>query len=282
MSFKYIILPALIYLLATGYSDSRAGGISADAGLTPAQDKWILRTQMRFMQRSNDPMPMNREMEMYMFPMVVAYGLRPELTVMVRQPYARMDMTMNSATNRETGFGDLMVMAKYRALRYNSRRYTFGIAPLLGFILPTGQKPFAADGLGLKTGFFFSGRIVPWAGDLNVTYRWNGVTGGDDVVRNEELEIIAALAHQINFGESARTALAPVLELSYNNLTQDRISGIKQPNTGESWLGVSPGLKVTYSSLIFEGLVRIPVWRNQIGLQPELGTGVLFGIRVFL
>jgi len=280
---KYILQGIIVYLLAIGFSNTMAGGISADAGLTPAQDKWIIRTQVRFMQRTNDPLPMKREMETFMFPMVVAYGLRPELTVMVRQMYARMEMTMNAATTRSTGFGDLLIMVKYRALRHNNRHYTFGIAPLLGIELPTGKAPFTSDGLDIKTGLFISGRNGPWAGDLNLTYLLNGIAGGeDDLVRSEELEIIAAIAHQINFDESARTALAPVLELSYMNITQDRISNVKQANSGESWFGVSPGVKLTHSSIIFESLLRIPVWQNQIGVQPEIGIGVLFGLRVFL
>ncbi len=63
-----------------------AAGISVDAGLTPPEDRWIIRSQFRYMHRKNDPTPMNQKMDTYTFPLVVAYGFRPDLTLMIRQP----------------------------------------------------------------------------------------------------------------------------------------------------------------------------------------------------
>lgn len=281
---KKCSLPVLvIFLLLTGASDSFAGGISADAGLTPAQDKWIVRTQVRYIQRSNDPTPMQRKMESFMFPLVVAYGLRPELTLMIRQSFARMDMTMNDVTTRNSGFGDLLIMAKYRAFRHNSRHHTIGLATLLALEIPTGETPFTSDGTDLKTGLYASGRMVPWASDLNLSITWNGISGGgDDRSRNEVFDVVGAVAYQFDLGNESRIALAPVIELSYTNVTPDRISGEKQANSGESFFRLSPGLKYTHSSIIVESLLQIPVWQNQIGNQGELRIGALFGIRVFL
>jgi hypothetical protein len=110
-------------------SNVTADGISADAGLTPAQDKWIFRTQARYIKLDNDPSMMNQSMEMYMFPMVVAYGLRSDLTLMFRQPYMKMNMNMTMSmaenTTHSSGFGDLMVMAKWRTTRKRVPRTTW-------------------------------------------------------------------------------------------------------------------------------------------------------------
>lgn len=283
MSIKHLTLGLLIGLFLMNAGNSLAGGISADAGLTPALDRWIFRTQIRFMTRDNDPSPMNRSSESLMLPLVVAYGLRPELTLMLRQAFTRMDMTMGNTTTRNSGFGDLHVMAKYRAFRYNSPKYTIGIAPLLGVELPTGKAPFTSDGLGLRTGLYLSGRRGPWNSDLNLVYSLNGIIGSNaGRSENNVLDIVGAVAHQFSFGESARNALAPVVELSYKNISPVRANGIKQPNSGESILLVSPGAKFTHSSIIFEFLVQIPIRQNQIGKQPERGVGGLLGIRVML
>lgn len=280
---KHFAFCLLVSLLLTPFGDALAGGISADAGLTPALDRWIFRTQMRYMKRVNDPSPMHSTSESYMFPVVAAYGLRPELTLMLRQAFTRMDMTMGNTTTRNSGFGDLLVMAKYRAVRHNSPRYTFGIAPLLGLEFPTGEAPFTSDGLDLKTGLFVSGRRGPWASDLNLVYTLNGFTGGDDDhSQNDILDVVGAVAHQFSFGENARNALAPVLELSYKNISPTEVNGVRQPNSGESILQVSPGVKFTHSSIIFESLLHIPIWQNQIGNRPEQGIGALFGIRIML
>jgi len=274
---------SIIGLLLVCSSATMAGGISADAGLTPAQDKWMVRTQIRFLERTDDPSAMKREMDMYMFPLVVAYGIRPEVTVMIRQAYMNRDMTMNSVTTTSSGFGDLMVMVKYRALRHNTRNYTFGLAPTLAVEFPTGRKAFTSDGTNMKMGLYVSGRRGPWASDLNANFTINGsLGGGSDRVRNQIVEITAAAARQFSLDSRARSALAPVVEISYGNRTPDRKSGIDLPNSGESWLNLSPGVKYTRSRIILEGLVQVPIWQNQIGVQTERGICVLFGIRLFL
>ena len=76
---QVILLGAIINALFL--ENTNAAGISVDAGLTPAEDRWIVRTQMRYMQREDDPTPMDREMDTYAFPLVVAYGLRSDLTL---------------------------------------------------------------------------------------------------------------------------------------------------------------------------------------------------------
>lgn len=283
----------LISIIAAGLflavsSNLNAGGISADAGLTPALDKWIFRSQVRYTKQDNDPSMMNVSNEMYMFPMVVAYGFRSDLTLMIKQPIMKMNMTMTEMmtdapnTTRSSGFGDLMVMAKYRAFRRNTPTYTLGIAPLIGVKLPTGSDEFTADALALKTGLYVSARRVPWATDLNITYTKNGLTGDDDRKENSVIELVGALAYQISLSDDGRMALAPVVEFSYENVSSTEIEGVTESNTGESVFKISPGLKLTISSVIFETLLWIPVWQDQVGGQPEHGIGGLFGVRVFL
>ena len=278
---KQILLLA-VALLMTVTSKVAAGGISADAGLTPAQDKWIFRTQVRYTKATNHPTMMARSMEMYMFPMVVAYGLRSDLTVMVRQPFMKMNMTMAGNTTRSSGFGDLMLMAKYRAVRQNRLTYTLGIAPLLGVKLPTGDEEFTSDALDLKTGLYVSGRIVPWAADLNVTYTINGLTGDDGREENKVFELVGALAYQFSLTKDGRKALAPVVEFSYEHASSIEINGVEQADSGESVFRIAPGVKLTLSSLIIESLLWIPLWQDQEGNQLEQGVGGLFGIRVML
>ena len=148
--------------------------------------------------------------------------------------------------------------------------------------IPTGRSSFLSDAWNLKTGLFISGRRGPWGSDWNLTYTLNGLAGARNSARSEVIEIVGAFAHQIAFGEEARIAFAPVVEVAYNNITAGRIAGEKQANSGESYFMMSPGAKLTISSIIFEALLRIPVWQNQIGNQTEMGVGALFGIRVMM
>ena len=80
-------------------------------------------------------------------------------------------------------------------------------------------------------------------------------------------------------GDNANAALAPVLELSYKNYASDISHGSNVPNTGESVFFLSPGMKITLSSLIVEGLLWIPLWQDQNGTQMEREIGFLIGTR---
>ncbi len=66
-----IVAGAIMSVLIS--ENANAAGISVDAGLTPPEDRWIIRTQFRYMKRKNDPTPMNQKMDTYAFPVVIAY-----------------------------------------------------------------------------------------------------------------------------------------------------------------------------------------------------------------
>jgi hypothetical protein len=260
---------------------SVAAGISVDAGLTPPEDRWIIRTQFRYMERKDDPTSMDRKMEMYAFPVVVAYGFRPDLTFLVRQPVKHRNMFMSGSVNRDTGFDDLFVLAKYKLFRQNTRDYTLGIASTLGLELPTGDDDFGSETWDLQPGLFTSWRSGPWQSDFSVSYKWNGFAdnGKNGLEPGDELSIDLAFAHQFNLTEKADTSLTPVLELNYKHLSNDDLSGRSVSNTGESLFFVSPGLKYTKSSFILEALVQFPVWQDQEGFQLEQGVRYIVGTR---
>ncbi|MEE8404077.1 MAG: transporter, partial [candidate division Zixibacteria bacterium] len=259
-----------------------AAGISIDAGLTPAENRWIFRSQMRFMQRDSDPTPAQREMKSYMLPVVVAYGIRSDLTIMIRQALRRNEIKMQGQSSSSTGLIDLLVLAKYRLLRLNTPSYTLGISPTLGIEIPSGADKFSSDSWDLHLGTFVSGRSRSWGIDLNVTYVWNGMakTGSADRDPGDEFSMESALAHQFGLGPKADFALAPVIEFSYVSISSDSKDGITITNTGESVLLLSPGIKVTLSSIILESLLQFPLWQNQLGQQTERAPSFLVGIRI--
>lgn len=263
-------------------TEAEAAGISVDAGLTPAEDRWIFRAQVRHMRRKSDPTAMDREMSTYMYPTVLAYGLRPDLTLMARQTVMHRKMSMGGSSSSDTGLADLFVLGKYKLYRRNTREYTFGTAATLGVELPTGDDDFTSETWDIQPGLFTSWRSGRWASDLNVSYMWNGFAdrGRGGVNPGDELALDLALAYQFSIGERGRTSLTPVLEFSWENIRPDRMSGGQVPNTGESVLYVSPGIKFTQSSFILEALVQLPAWQDQKGSQLERGTRLIVGVRI--
>jgi hypothetical protein len=262
-------------------ASANAAGISVDAGLTPAEDRWIIRTQFRYMQRKDDPTLMNQKMDTYAFPVVVAYGFRPDLTLMVRQTVKHKKMSMGGSISRDTGPDDLFVLGKYKLYRRNTRKYTFGIASTLGLEFPTGDDDFSSETWDLEPGLFTSWRSGPWASDFSIAYKWNGFAdrGKNGLNPGNELSVDLALAHQFSIGEKADMSLTPVLEFNYKHILPDRLSGNNVSNTGESLFFVSPGLKFTKSSFILEVLLQFPVWQDQEGSQLKQGTRFIVGTR---
>ncbi len=253
---KLVTLLTLAFILAP-VAESSAVGISIDAGLTPSEGRWILRTQVRSMSRTASEGMGDTEMDRLMVPLVVVHGLRPQLTLGLRQIIDSRTMTMMGSENKETGFSDLYFFAKYKVLRINTRTYTLGIAPLLGVEAPTGSSGISNEFWSLNTGLFFSGRTGKWGADLNLRYGFRGIAGvpADSPDPGDEWGLDLALAKQIPVGNSGRTALAPVLEISWKDQASAKIDGIDVPNKGESIFSLAPGLKYTRGDLIIEGFI---------------------------
>jgi hypothetical protein len=259
-----------------------ATGISIDAGLTPAEGRWMVRSQMRYMHRNNHPVMEPMEMKAYMFPVMAAHGLRSDLTIMVRQALISREMTMMSGSSKNTGLGDFFILAKYRLVRINTPDYTIGIAPTLGLELPTGEENFTSNSYDLSVGGFFSGRMKSMGMDLNLSYILNGLAliGDEKTDPGDEFSVETAISYWLSIGEGSNLQISPVLESKFTSVTPDNQDGNDMIDSGESLLFLSPGLKITWGSAVLEGLIQFPIWQHQKGAQTERDTGFLIGIRL--
>ncbi len=256
-----------------------AGGISVDAGLTPAEDKWIVRAQVRYSQMSGESSPMTSEMKMYGVPVMVAYGARSFLTVMARQTFMSRDMTMMNNSFKDSGHSDFYMLAKYKAYRINTPGHTIGISPIVGLSLPTGDDKFTSDTYDLNLGLFFSGRKESWASDLNIVYGLKDISGKEPngVKSGDEFSFNLAAAKQIPL--SNFRAIAPVVELAFAKTMPDNTNNIDNPYTGEYVIYLSPGAKYALNYMIIEALAQIPISQEQDGMQMRRDFGFIFGIR---
>ncbi|MBW7995322.1 MAG: transporter [Candidatus Glassbacteria bacterium] len=267
----------LVFLISLAAPRLNAAGISVDSGLTPPLDRWIVRSQVRLTGR--EPITAGAaEMDATVVPLVVAYGLRSGVTVMLRQAVMSREMGAMS----ETGLGDTFLMAKFKALRINTRSYVFGIAPTLGLELPTGETGLSSDTWDLRPGLFFTFRHGLWDEDLVLAYTWNGMAGesAGGVDPGDELAINFAIARQFGLNNDFSITLAPLLELSYLDVSHAELGGNPVGDTGESVIYLSPGVKLTINSLVLEALWQNPSWQHQNGSLAERRSTVLVGARV--
>lgn len=274
-----IIWAALLTLLIA--TPLHGAGISVDAGLTPPEDRWILRNQLRYMTRKHDSTSMDRHSSMYKFPTVVAYGVTSDFSVMARQIIQHRDMHMMGKSDKDTGLDDLFVLLKYKLFRENTSEYTFGTAATLGFEFPTGADDFTSNTWDIMPGIYSSWRKGPWAADAQIAYKWNGFAdrGKNGLNPGNELRLDLAWSYQFSLTDDNSVSIAPVLELSYRNIAPDRRDDRNLPNTGENIIYLSPGLKFTMETFIIEALLQFPIWQDQKGTLLERGVGIIVGTR---
>jgi hypothetical protein len=246
----------LICLLSVLLSQANATGISVDAGLTPAEDRWIVRMQYR--QMSMDAVMHRMDTDMLMA--VVAYGYSRNVTLMIRQMAASRVMSMMGSQNTTSGLTDLAVLGKFGLFRKNSRRSILALATTLALKMPTGAEDFSTGTWDLQAGIYGSWRSGRWGNDLNLTYRWNGFTGpaSSGIKPGDEVGLDAAFSYQFSLGSSGKISLRPVLELNYRYSMANQMDGKETGGDGSIFF-ISPGLKFTYSSFILEALIQHPV-----------------------
>jgi len=261
--------------------DLRADGISVDAGITPAEGRWMLRTMVRYIARSNDNAMMPGEMTNYIVNTVLAYGVTRDLTIMIRQPLVDREMRMGNTTIERSGLNDFSILAKYKIYRKNTRNFTIGLATTTQVTLPTGSDEISSGTTNVRPGLYASLRSGRWGAAANIHYDWRGIDGENEVGLDPGNEFGAdfALSYRFSVGSEGRSVITPVLELTYRDREMDALGGIDLANTGEDYLLLSPGMKYTYDSFVLEGLVQIPISQNPNGMLLERDTAALIGFR---
>ncbi len=258
----------------------QASGISVDAGLTPAEDRWIVRMQASRASSKSGSGGAGMRMTTVSFPLVLAYGLRRNVMVMAKQPFMLRTVSKRSGSVRATGFGDTMIAGKYLLWRRNTENGTFGVSPVGGVMAPTGHPDFSPGRWMPRIGLYFSARHGALMADFNGAYAFP-IGSGRGAVPSGKITLDSALSYQLDLRPLSRSAVAPVLEYSYVREEEYDGGGGTMPGTGGSVVWISPGLKWSFPSLIIECLARFPVWTSQWGNRPDYEPGVLGGVRLF-
>ena len=207
----------------------------------------------------------------------LAYGVRPQLTLMIMQGWANRKSDM---MGQASGRNDMTLMAKYRLLRVNTRETTLGVAATIKLLIPTGEEPFTTDYWSVSPGIFLSQRWNTWALDASTEFRFNDLFDNrdDSLQRGWEISTNCAIARQIALGDNSAFSFAPVLEMT-GSVTQPDMPAHVSFNFRESMIFLSPGMKLTYQSLILEVLWQYPLWQDIPDSAMEYSSKGLVGIR---
>ena len=255
----------VILILLLNSSTLVAEGISVDAGLTPAQDRIILRMQYRFISSTMG----SDQMVMHMTPVVLAYGLTRNITLMMRNGYsfAGLNETMVPMQNR---WMDPFLMGKIKLYRYNSKHYTIGLAAFGGSSFPI-LKESSAKTYSPKLGINASLRLRYWSFDFTNSYEWVNYNSMEKGSQSRELQANIAISRNFVLRKFHNLVLAPVQEFSLVN---------QQVFNGESAVVgfISPGLQLVSPHFKLEALYQFPINdSNAMGMQN--GKRFILGMR---
>lgn len=247
---KKIIIASMLTIITPFYG--QAGGISVDAGLTPGQDRWILRAQSRFMKMQNS----NVTARNHIFPLIVAYGVTSNFTLIARGMYVNRIIEMDHEVQKR-GFNDPFVLLKIKVYRKNTAHYVLGIAPYFASNVPVGSKEISDRTWNPEVGLSMSLRPRFWAIDFTSSYTINDALKKTEVKESDNLSINFAFSSIIPI-KNSNIAISPVLELTYNREFNSKAN----ESTKQQILYISPGLTFIKSSFMLEALYQIAVFQR--------------------
>lgn len=241
----------ILFLIAFIYQwDVFAGGISVDAGITPPQDRFILRAQYRFMSMENSMLTMHT----HMTPLVLAYGVTPGFTVMVRSMYIHQVAENNQMINN--GINDLFLLSKFRLYRKNAPNYVFGIAPHIATNIPVGSSEISNRTWNPELGINISFRPRFFAADMSTSCIFSDVSGKLGAKPGNIFNLNTAFSALIPLKSQSERAISPVVEMTYSH------QGKSKTNPMNDILFISPGFSYIHSNLTLEILCQIPVYQS--------------------
>lgn len=269
MKIIYHSLSLILLLVFLVNISSYAGGISVDAGLTPGQDRWMLRTQYRYMNMENTMMRVDN----HVIPLIVAYGLTPDITLMTRLMYVNRIIDQNTRLDMD-GWNDPFFLVKYKVYRKNTSAWVLGVAPYAATNIPVGDKSISQHTWKPELGVNASFRPRFWSIDLNAAWLFNDLTEKLQENTNDQLSLNMAVSSTIPLGSSLM-AVSPVIEMTYLTDIQNR----EQTSSGQQVLFLSPGVVYIYNSFMMEVLYQYPVYQQAPNTGMESGPRLISGLR---
>ncbi len=241
------------------------------------------------------------EVTQYVPVLAIAYGFRPNWTVIIAQPYVSLNVTSRMGNEvREknlNGLGDTQLFVQYDGLyKRNAPGGLTRLSGVFGLQVPTGADRFSTNAAEYTGGLVFekakSLKYV-FTSDFQYTFpteNRRGVSVGD----RAQFDAVPAY-FVISKGNSAKEASwlrklyerafrnGAYLILEFNGAWQGhaRQRGNEVANTGGTTLRISPGIQYFVSNrLLVEFASPIPVVRDLNGKQLKPNTGFVFGCRV--
>ena len=165
---RHRALPGLLlsfWIVGLGTSRSlQAAGINTNVALPVREGGFVYRTQLRFLSASDDPTPQERDINLYVVPNVLVYGVTERTTLFGILPYISESVELTSAGSRREsevhGFGDLTFLLRQTIYARDAVQRTSRLGLIAGLEIPSGKEEFSSH----STDFVLGGVYTLQAG----------------------------------------------------------------------------------------------------------------------
>ncbi|MGD9728883.1 MAG: transporter [Nitrospiraceae bacterium] len=279
--------------------EAQAAPETFNTALPVGKGDFIFREQFLTIKASDDPGPMDRNLEVLGGVSVLGFGVTSDLAIFGMLPYLdkELDLTMAGGqriTRSTSGIGDAQLFARYTVFQKDMRGRNFRVAPFVGLKVPTGDDD-DSDVLGrlpqslqLGSGSWdpFGGVIVTYQTldyqvDAQLSYKANTEANGFEF--GDEFGFDGSLQYRLwprELGAGVPGFLYGVIETNLLRQAKNEIGGSKDPNSGGTKLFLSPGLQYVTKRWVLEAIVQLPVVQDLNGTALEDDFIVRAGFRV--
>jgi len=253
-----------------------AAPITFNSAMPVSDDDAVYRLQTTTLRATGDPSSLNRDLTVQATAVVGAYGWNPDVALIGVAPYLDKEQTRSTwnSPRGDVGLGDVKGLVRYTAYRNNYRRGQTAVAPFVSLEAPTGEHEKAGLPRPLQLG---SGSWDPSFGVVfqkagfhvsqfaSISYQENteadGFEFGDVFEANYAYQ---AVLREYGTNESY-SQLMGLVELNLEDQERHVNNGVANPNTGGTYLFLSPGLQYIQRRRVLEISVQLPVEQNLHG-----------------
>ena len=270
----------------TGAGRLWAAGINTNVALPVREGGFVYRTQVRFISASDDPSPMNRDIEAYVVPNVLVYGATSQTTLFGILPYTFKSVERDGgglrARDRTNGFGDLTLLLRQTVYARDAVQRTSRLGLIGGLEIPVGSEDFSSHSTDFVLGGVYTLQTGRHEFDADLLYKVN--TEARDLDLGEELQY--DLAYEVRLfpwqwpERGTPSQLYAVIEANGGSIERARSNGMELDDTGGTLVFLSPGIQWVTQRIIYEASLQVPVIQNLNGSQVETDFVATAGVRI--
>ena len=279
---------SLVVLVASTMAHAAlAAPITFSTALPVPKGEGIVRIQSRYLRSTDDPSSLDRELDVFAFPVVGVYGATRKLALFAIVPILDKNLDVTTPLGRRTrsvsGLGDVTLLGRYTAYQRDVKGKTFRLAPFVGVEAPTGEDG-ERDALGelprpLQLGsgswdFTFgtvaTRQTLAWQVDAAVSYKVN--TEAEDFEFGDLARFDLSYQRRLwprELGEGVPAFLYGVLESNLVWSDPNATAGQTDPDSGGVAWYLAPGVQYVTRRFVVEGAIQIPVVQDLNGQALE-------------